>query len=278
MARAARKPRSAPSRSAPADDGFKPDPNWKRWKPTPAEKAELYELAEGLKFGRIHYAGGHPGTGSEIKNPPCNGWSSAFLIDKGAKLVTIFCPYTMEGFQVSRKCGDLKSMQRDYAYVPNTNEPGTYTEQGFKPWTKERTDRLVKIILDNWSMRTRHSMPTDFDTAALVLRMLGAEVPLHVRKESDEPEKPRGGKAADDILGLLKPVKRESKRGKVLEFFLPQPRSIREAMAEFGYSRSNVLSHLFILQKDHGIGYALTGDAATITLPAGCTDPFAEGQ
>lgn len=270
MARRARVSRN----TAPAlYDGFKPDPNWRCWSPTPTEKAQLYELAEGLKFGKIHYSGG----AGEIKNPPCNGHSSAFLIDKGAKLVVIFCPYTMESFQVSRKDGDLLSMTRELEYTNNPNEPGTYTPIGYKPWSHDRTDRLVKCILDNWAIRTKFSLPTDYDTAALVLRMLNAEVPLHVRKESDDPEKLRGGKEAD-VLGLLKPVKKDSKRGLVLQFFLPQPRSIREAMAEFGYSRSNVLSHLFILQKDHGIGYALTGDAATITLPAGCVDPFAEGQ
>ena len=69
-------------------------------------------------------------------------------------------------------------------------------------------------------------------------------------------------------------MKRSSKRGKILEFFMPNARSIREAMAEFGHTRSNVLSHLFMLQKDHGVGYTLVGDAATVALPPGCTDPF----
>lgn len=265
----ARKPRGSRSQSQPTQDGFKPDPNWRPWAPTPSERARTYELAEGLRFGRIYYVGG---TG-EIKSPPCNGNSSAFLIDKGAKLVVIFCPYTLESFQVTRKSPELIGMTREMRYADNPNEPGTYTPVGYKDWTHDRTERLVRIILDNWAMRARHSLPSDFDTAALVLRMLGAEVPLHVRRESDEPEKPRGGKEAD-VLGLLKPVKPDSKRGLVLAFFLPQPRSIREAMAEFGYTRSNVLSHLFILQKDHGIGYELVGDAATIKLPAGCTDPF----
>ena len=39
-------------------------------------------------------------------------------------------------------------------------------------------------------------------------------------------------------------------------------------------TRSNALSYLYMLQKDHGIGYELVGDIASINLPNGCTNPF----
>lgn len=239
----------------------------------------IYKVAEGLFFGKIYWVmGDMPSTArqrNEVKSPPCSGWSHAFLIDKGGKLVTLFCPYTLEGFQVTRNCMELGSMSMDLKYRPSDKNPMLSVEDGYLEWTSKRRDQLVDIILRNWDMAGRLSLPSkDFDTAAVVLQLMGAEVPLRVVPEGTEPDKPRGGKEAD-VLGLLKPVKRDSKRGIVLAFFLPQPRSIREAMAEFGYSRSNVLSHLFILQKEHGIGYSLTGDAATISLPAGCTDPFA---
>lgn len=238
----------------------------------------LYKVAEGLFFGKIYWVSGDlPSTSRQrnnVKSPPNSGWSHAFLIDKGGKLVTLFCPYTLEGFQVTRNCMELGSMSMDLKYRPSDKNPMVNVEDGYQEWTSKRHDQLVGIILNNWAMAGRLSLPSkDFDTAAVVLQLMGAEVPLRVVPEGAEPDKPRGGKEAD-VLGLLKPVKRESKRGLVLAFFLPQPRSIREAMAEFGYSRSNVLSHLFILQKDHGIGYELVGDAATIKLPAGCTDPF----
>ena len=76
-----------------------------------------------------------------------------------------------------------------------------------------------------------------------------------------------------------KPVKRSGKRGKFLQWFLEGEgsRSVREAMAEFGMSRSNALSYLYMLQKDHGIGYELVGDIATIKLPA-CESPFDDGH
>lgn len=238
----------------------------------------LYKVAEGLFFGKIYWVSGDMPSASrqrnDVKSPPNSGWSHAFLIDKGGKLVTLFCPYTLEGFQVTRNCIELGSMSMDLKYRPSDKNPVVNVEDGYQEWTIKRHDQLVDIILNNWARAGRLSLSgKDFDTAALVLQLMGAEVPLRVMPEGAEPDKPRGGKEAD-VLGLLKPVKRESKRGLVLAFFLPQPRSIREAMAEFGYSRSNVLSHLFILQKDHGIGYELVGDAATIKLPAGCTDPF----
>lgn len=249
---------------------------------TPAAAPRLYRIADGLFFGKIYWViGDLPSTSrfrNDVKSPPCSGWSHAFLIDKGGKMVTLFCPFTLEGFQVTRTCAEIGSMGMDIKYKPSDKNPLLSVEDGWKEWDKDREARLLKIILQNWDMAGRLSLPSkDYDTAAMVISMLGGTVPLRVVPEGAEPDKPHGGKEAD-VLGLLKPVKRESKRGKVLQFFLPQPRSIREAMAEFGYSRSNVLSHLFILQKDHGIGYTLTGDAATITLPAGCTDPFAEGQ
>lgn len=242
----------------------------------------LYKIADGLFFGKIYWVmGDMPSTSrqrNEVKSPPNAGWSHAFLIDKGGKMVTLFCPFTLEGFQVSRNSMEIMSMSMDVRYVPSPKNPMNNVEDGWQEWTQDRQDRLLKIIVSAWEMAGRLSLPNkDYDTAAVVISMMGGNVPLRVIPEGAEPDKPRGGKEAD-VLGLLKPVKRESKRGLVLQFFLPKPRSIREAMAEFGYSRSNVLSHLFILQKDHGIGYTLTGDAASITLPAGCTDPFAEGQ
>lgn len=244
----------------------------------------IYKIAEGLFYGRIYWVNGELPTkdrslANDVKSPPNSGWSHAFLIDKGGKLVTLFCPFTLESFQVSRQCGELASMSMDARYVPNPKYPSQNIEDGWKPWTKEREKKLLDLIKQNWEMAGRLSLPNrDFDIAAMVISILGGEVPLRVVAEGAEPDKPRGGKAADDVLGLLKPVKKGSKRGLVLDFFLPQPRSIREAMAEFSTTRSNILSHLFILQKDHGIGYSLTGDAASIQLPAGCTDPYAEGQ
>jgi hypothetical protein len=39
-----------------------------------------------------------------------------------------------------------------------------------------------------------------------------------------------------------------------------------------------LLSQMFMLRKDHNIGYAVDGDSATIQLPEGCVDPFVENE
>lgn len=244
-----------------------------------AQQPRLYRVVEGLYFARVYWIVGEMPSKqrfrNEVKAPPNAGWSHCFVIDKGAKLVTLFCPYTLEGFQVSRNSAEYTSLCMDTAYKPHLTIQGRNVEDGFKPWTNERHDKLLDMILKAWDMAGRLSLPNkDYDTAAMVISMLGGEVPLRTVPEGTEPDKPRGGKEVDEVLGLLKPVKRSGRRGQVLAFFLAGPRSIREAMAEFGVTRSNLLSQLYLLNKDHGIGYTLTGDAATITLPAGCTDPF----
>lgn len=243
----------------------------------------IYKLSEGLFYGKIYWVNGDMPTSNrakanDVKTPPSSGWSHAFLIDKGGKLVTLFCPHTLEAFQVTRHCAEMDSMSMDQKYKPSEKNPINNEPDGWLEWTEERQAKLLERVLQNWTLAGRLNLPgKDYDTAALVISMLGGNVPLRTIAERADQDKPKGGKEAD-VLGLLKPVKPESKRGQVLAFFLPQPRSIREAMAEFGTTRSNILSHLFILQKDHGIGYSLSGDAATILLPEGCTDPYAEGQ
>lgn len=248
----------------------------------PVIMPHIYKIAEGLFFGKIYWILGDQPSSSRIRNdvkdPPTSGWSHCFLIDKGGSLVTLFCPYALESFQVTRTCSEVTSMTMDDKYEPAPMRPGdkhrTNVRVGWLPWSDERQAKVLAILKRNWEMHgSLKTMGKDFDTAAMVLHMMGADVPLRTIAESDEPDKARGGKEVD-VLGLLKPVKPGSVRGKVLSFFLPQARSLREAMAEFGYSRSNVLSHLYMLNKEHGIGYVLSGDSATIVLPDGCSDPF----
>lgn len=248
----------------------------------PVTMPHTYKIAEGLFFGKVYWIlGDMPSAArqrNDVKDPPTSGWSHCFLIDKGGTMVTLFCPYALESFQVSRTCSEVVSMSMDDRYEPAPMRPGdkhrTNIRVGWLQWTDERQEKLLAILKRNWDMHGNlKTVGKDFDTAAMVLHMMGADVPLRTIAEGAEPDKARGGKEAD-VLGLLKPVKPNSVRGKVLSFFLPQARSVREAMAEFGYSRSNVLSHLYMLTKEHGIGYVLSGDSATILLPEGCTDPF----
>lgn len=215
-------------------------------------------LAADLDWLRIYYLKGPAPKNEggkhryEVQDPPCSGWQFAVVIPAG-KRSTIFCPYTLESYSVRSDCAEIALAER----------------KGPLP-----RDFVVKTVTEKWNEMQARGWVKDYDTAALVLRRLGAEVPAQVMKGGEEDTRRKGGKEVS--VALEKPVKRNSKRGKFLEWFLAGggSRPVREAMAEFGMTRSNALSYLFMLQKDHGIGYTLTGDMAVLTMPQGCVNPF----
>ena len=220
------------------------------------------QIADGLYWARIYWMDGEPPKGSphrsEAKDPPHLGWGHCYVVDTGGKLVTLFCPFTLSAYQVSRHSFEYDSLKPAKA-----------------PY---RGPRMAQLLRDKWEQAARHAWQRDFASCAVVLRMLGLEVPMNLVPEGFEV-KTTGGKDADDSLGLTKPVKRNGRRGQVLSFFLAGEggaRSIHEATAEFGISRSNLLSQCYLLQKDHGIGYTVAGDVVTVRLPTGCADPFGE--
>lgn len=219
-------------------------------------------VTDRLLFGRVYWLYGVAPRESRLKNdvtdPPVGGWQHV-LAFPGEKRWTLFCPITFTSHQVS-----VGSMEQDSF----EGSPRPYTREWLASWITER-----------WHAFATAGSQVDYDMAARVLRELGAEVPTVVplaREEDDQRE--RGGKPAADRL--LKPVKRSGKRGRVLEWFLDGggPRSIREAMAEFEATRSSVLSYLFNLNKDHGVGYRLVGDTAEVELPPGCESPWDEQE
>ncbi|UFK26636.1 hypothetical protein [Roseobacter phage RDJL3] len=238
----------------------------------------------GVFYQNVYYQPMTKGMGAdskglyEIKDPPNTGWSRALVVwpeddaeaaatskrkKKAAKRVTVFCPYTMSAYQVRFTAREV-AQQKAY------------------PLTPELIDRLEAIIDKNWKMYSGFGFQKAYDVAALVLTRLGRSVPNYMSPklenlEYDETNVPnRHGKPVADTL--LRPVNSSSKRGQVCAFFLEDGSgSIREAMAKFDMTRSGVLTHLHGLHKDHGLGYVLQGDMATIMLPAGCTDPMLDG-
>lgn len=231
----------------------------------------LEQVGDGLYWGSIYWMNGQPSKKTDARSEvnsgvPHLGWGRCFLIDKDpkSKLVTLFCPFTFEGFQVSRDSFEYTSMTPDTQWDPEAK--GLRLRPFNRHWH-------AKNMYAKWEEAQVKRWQRDFDTAVVVFRMLDLKVPTGVPEGIQQ--KVSGGKEAD-VLGLLKPVKRTARTGQILAYFWPETRTIREAMAEFAMSRSNVLSQLYLLNKNHGIAYQLKGDQAIVTMPDGCDNPWAE--
>lgn len=214
-------------------------------------------VAEGLDWLNVPWVLGVPPKGSSgyqaVKDGPCNGWQHA-LVAPGERRSTIFCPYTLTSYTVRNDCNELR----------NAKEPRD-------PF---RRDYVLDLMRRKWAEYQRHGFQRHYDQFVRVFRMFGEEAPAQVSRGGDLDTKKRGGKETAETL--RKPVRLDSKRGEFLKWFLEADgsRSVREAMVHFEMTKSNAQSYLFILNKDHGIGYELVGDTATVHLPEGCTNPF----
>ncbi|QNN99784.1 hypothetical protein P67b_00025 [Ruegeria phage Tedan] len=216
-------------------------------------------VAEDLELVRIYYQRGNVKGSTrnyEVQDPPTSGWQNALII-RGEKRSTIFCPFSLEAWTVRNSCAEITD-RRDIKH-------------DHSEWNK-----LQEILVRNWDLYQSLGMGKNYETAALVFKKMGVKAPEQKIKGGDLDTRVKGGK--DVGSKLKKPVKLSSKRGRFLAWFLGNggTASVREAMAEFTMTRSNALSYLYMIQKDHGIGYVLTGDVAALTLPEGCTNPFDE--
>lgn len=217
-------------------------------------------IADGVEWRRIFWVSGSMPNSSSyrnvVSNPPCNGWQSALVI-LGDKKSTVFCPYSFESFQLPNDCAELRGSK------PND------VDDKRRLWVRD-------FLKKKWDEFQTLGLTKDYDTAAVVFRRFGLEPPVQLIKGGEEDVREKGGKQPERTL--LKPVRRKGKRGQFLQYFLDNfgSRSVRETMADLEMTRSNVLSYLFMLHKDHGIGYTLVGDTAEITFPEGVTEPFDE--
>lgn len=223
------------------------------------------QLLEGIEWTRIYYVKGELPRGSrqrtDVKDPPTSGWQNAIIM-RGEKRSTIFCPYSFQSWNVRNDCAEIMSARDKFGDEEPDDDP------------KYHFDWLSKFIPRKWDEYQSIGYQRDYDTAALVLRKMGLPVPEQKIKGGEEDTRKKGGKPAGEKL--IKIVNVKSKRGKFLKWFIDggKSKSVREAMAEFSMTRSNALSYLHMINKDHGIGYDLVGDTATIVLPEGCDDPF----
>ncbi len=220
------------------------------------------DIGHGLEYLHIYWVRGtspkHWRCDNAVTDPPCSGWQLA-IVQRGEKRSTIYCPYSLTAHTVRNDCCELEQAQEP---------PGTTWDQ----------DRTVDRIHRNWKAFQGWGYQRDYDAIAGLLRRLGAPVPAQILTGGGEDTRKKGGKPPAGEL--LKPVKRLGKRGAFLKWFLDGDgsRSVRETMAELSMSRSNVLSYLFMLRQDHGLGYALVGDMVTVYLPEGIVDPFVPGD
>ena len=224
------------------------------------------ELPEGVRFHRVFYLNGPIPKNKrgewplfEVNTPPLSGYTYAFVVGKpDARRLTMVHPWTLEAHDVSPHAGELE-----------------VRDQRHTEMTQERLDRLVATMREKWRFFQSHGKEKPYDATALLFRRLGLEPPEQLMKGGDKDERVKGGKQV--FTQLLKPVKRNGKRGRFLEWFLADgggPKSLREAMDELDMKRSNLLSYLFMLNKDHGLGYSLVGETAEVHLPEGCSCPF----
>ena len=227
---------------------------------------------EGITVRRVYYVVGVKRTSLasqvvyEAANPPNAGYSRAFVIEppkpkkEGGKpgKLTLFCPSTLTANQVSPECGELQRAE-------------------IETLDDERLARLGAIIVDRWKVFCSSGQPRDYDVAAMVLQRLGIPVPTERPETDSTTSAVEHGKPA---LGeLLKPVTRTSKRGKIAEFFMAaEGLSMLEAMAKFGSSRAVILTHLYGLHADHGLGYKILGDTVTVHPPGGMDAGAVFGQ
>ena len=208
----------------------------------------------GIYWASVYWVVGNVPAGStrrnEVSSPPNAGWSSCFVIDpdRESKTVKLFCPYTFQSFTVSRRSMEFDSLK-----------PKHFVRQFF-----------LTHLPQTWIEMRNRGWERDFTTAAHVMEAAGFEVP---EAGEQRPPKSIGGGGKPAAKALSKAVKRTGRKGEVLTILMATP-SILAVTEKLGIDRKNVLSQLFLLKKNHGIGYKVEGDAVEIELPEGVSDPF----
>lgn len=223
---------------------------------------------------------------------PSFGEVGALILDpndagkrKKSSRLTLFCPFTLTANSITPDAGEICVVKKvaKKRKIEGVKEEDAATDivslverVPEQELDDERCDRLARIITDNWNKRCKLGLQSDLDVAAIVLQRMGKPIPearLIVRKDETGEARKTGREAAE---ALLKAVNPHSKPGKILTFFMQGGKSITEAMAEFGSTRSAVQTNFRDLQEINGIGYVLAADMVEIILPPGCADPFAE--
>ena len=179
----------------------------------------------------------------EVPDAPVCGESHAFVLPSSDKTSSIVCPYNNFEATVSNRSGEI-AMAREA-----------------RGWNH---DLVVDILKSHQELGQL--------TARVLAMLTGEDIGTVVVQQARQGGKSKKGKPPADTL--LKPVKPNGKRGKLLKAIMDNGNTEELAHLErvMKANRNSVLSFLFMLNKDHGIGYALTGGSVVIHLPT--EDPF----
>lgn len=223
---------------------------------------------------KVYYAGAHANKvlpqNYHIKEPAGNGYARALIIQR-EKRTLVFDPFNFQGWDVANHCGEINVLNNGH------QEPAPRYDMDVEFWKK--------FLLEKWHHFAALNMNKDWLRASIIMKELGAEVPKVMTAEAVDAMEANG----EDVTGIIiqkpkkqrsagkevnpegfKPLKKQSKRGMVCDFFLKDtPQPIVECMSEFGMSRSNVLSHLSCANRDQGWGYDIVGDCVKTVVPEG---------
>ena len=232
---------------------------------------EPKELVPGLRKSKVYWTYGSPPKGaprSDVDDPPSSGWSTVLLVEEQGPKLLLFCPYSFQSYRVGRDSYEASSMQQCSL---NTDLGADNGQRYFR-----------EMLPRKWAEIARHGQGRpDWALAERVLSMLGVAPPTAEQIERAvayaPPAKAKtsaAAKPAGKPAGTFKPVKRTGRKGEILAAILAGKTSANVLTTEFEITRSNLLSQLFLLRKDHGIGYTAQGDVIALQMPEGVEDPF----
>ncbi len=189
--------------------------------------------------GAIRYA---------IKGPPTAGYQLALVDVIANKRALVLCPLTLESWNIPLDAGEICTAKR------HPLESTFWVD-----WLQRRWRKLF-----SQDAQRNYSMVAHF------LDRLGGEAPdlRDVVKRSPKTKLRSVGKPiVEKNLRLIKPT---SRRADVARYFLNSGASVPACMAKLGLTRTSVLSYLYRINHDHGLGYELmAGDAARLLVPDG---------
>lgn len=236
-------------------------------------KIRMNRMADGLYLASIYWTlGAGPADQSRpaITDPPTSGWGRVLALPAAEQgPLQVMCMWTFRTFRLPEDSHERRSMHGQL-YL----DTDAYKAEWLKGHLRQRWAELARA--------PERAGEPDWVTARRAMTLLGIEPPseaevaampaLAARPKpvaAAEPKAPKTQAAA-----TFKPVKSTGRKGEVLKAVLDGKTSVDALTSQFSISRSNLLSQLFLLRKDHGIYYKVSGDALSVQLPEGVTEVF----